>query len=71
MDTLSPDHASDPLCGREVAGGRYFVERVLGKGGMGTVYAALQRPINRRVALKLIHRELTGNREIVDRFLQA
>jgi serine/threonine-protein kinase len=70
MDTMSLDDAADPLCGREVAGGRYFVERVLGKGGMGTVYSALQRPINRRVALKLIHRELTGNREIVERFLQ-
>jgi eukaryotic-like serine/threonine-protein kinase len=70
MDTMSLDDAADPLCGREVAGGRYLVERVLGKGGMGTVYAALQRPINRRVALKLIHRELTGNREIVERFLQ-
>jgi serine/threonine-protein kinase len=69
MDTLSLD-SPDPLCGREVAGGRYFVESVLGKGGMGTVYSALQRPINRRVALKLIHRELTGNREIVERFLQ-
>jgi serine/threonine protein kinase len=41
MDTLVPDEANDPLCGKEVANGRYLVERVLGKGGMGTVYAAL------------------------------
>ncbi len=70
MDSGGCDEASDPLCGREVAGGRYLVERVLGKGGMGTVYAALQRPINRKVALKLIHRELTGNAEVVGRFMQ-
>lgn len=70
MDSGVSDEASDPLCGREVAGGRYLVERVLGKGGMGTVYAALQRPINRKVALKLIHRELTGNAEVVGRFMQ-
>ena len=70
MDVPSPDNDSDPLCGKEVAGGRYVVERVLGKGGMGTVYLALQRPINRKVALKLIHRELVGNAELVGRFMQ-
>jgi serine/threonine protein kinase/Flp pilus assembly protein TadD len=70
MDATGSDQERDPLCGTEVADGRYFVEKILGKGGMGTVYAALQRPINRKVALKLIHRELVGNADIVGRFLQ-
>jgi serine/threonine protein kinase len=37
---------------------------------MGTVYTALQRPVDRKVALKIIHRELAGNPEIVARFLE-
>src|SRR5262245_57075622 len=37
---------------------------------MGVVYAAVQHPVNRKVALKLIHRELAGERHITDRFMQ-
>ena len=55
---------ADPLVGRTVAGGRYTVAGVLGRGGMGVVYAAIQHPVNRKVALKLIHRELAGERQI-------
>ncbi|HXU82974.1 MAG TPA: protein kinase [Polyangia bacterium] len=62
--------ADDPLVGREIANGRYLVVDVLGRGGMGTVYTALQRPVDRKVALKIIHRELAGNPEIVARFLE-
>jgi len=61
---------ADPLVGRTIAGGRYTVTSVLGRGGMGVVYAAIQHPVNRKVALKLIHRELAGERHIIDRFLQ-
>ena len=62
--------AADPLVGRTIAGGRYTVTAVLGRGGMGVVYAAVQHPVNRKVALKLIHRELAGERHIIDRFMQ-
>jgi serine/threonine-protein kinase len=62
--------SDDPLVGREIANGRYRVVNVLGRGGMGTVYTALQRPVDRKVALKIIHRELAGNPEIVARFLE-
>jgi serine/threonine-protein kinase len=61
---------ADPLVGRTVAGGRYTVTAVLGRGGMGVVYAAIQHPVNRKVALKLIHRDLAGERHIIDRFAQ-
>jgi len=41
------------LIGTLVAG-RYRVESMLGTGGMGAVFAAVQEPIGRRVALKVI-----------------
>ena len=67
---MSDGQTPDPLVGRTVAGGRYTVTAVLGRGGMGVVYAAVQHPVNRKVALKLIHRELAGERHIIDRFMQ-
>ncbi|MCW5806404.1 MAG: serine/threonine protein kinase, partial [Deltaproteobacteria bacterium] len=36
-----------------LVGERYAIERVLGAGGMGTVYVATDRSLDRRVALKL------------------
>ena len=62
--------AADPLVGRTIAGGRYTVTSVLGRGGMGVVYAAIQHPVNRKVALKLIHREIANERQMIDRFVQ-
>ena len=43
----------DALVGREI--GPYRLVRVLGRGGMGTVYEAEQKWPHRRVALKVIH----------------
>ncbi len=44
------------LLGR-VLGGRYEVLRVLGTGGMGAVYEAQQRDLQRRVAIKVLHEQ--------------
>ena len=70
MSSDGDAHGADPLVGRTIAGGRYTVTAVLGRGGMGVVYAAVQHPVNRKVALKVIHRELAGERHITDRFMQ-
>lgn len=50
--------------------GNYRILSKLGTGGMGAVYLAEHPLIGKRVALKVIHRELSSNREVVMRFFQ-
>jgi WD40 repeat protein/tRNA A-37 threonylcarbamoyl transferase component Bud32 len=47
---------------------RYRVVRLLGQGGMGSVYAAEHRVMQRTVALKVINRAYTVNAAAVERF---
>jgi streptogramin lyase/predicted Ser/Thr protein kinase len=57
---------NDPLEGSEFAG--YRIERLLARGGMGVVYLARETRMGRRVALKLIAPELTGDEAFRARF---
>ncbi|MBI4605127.1 MAG: protein kinase [Planctomycetes bacterium] len=59
--------AVDPLIGRTVGG--YLIQQRIGRGGMGTVYRALQISLERLVAFKVLSRALTEDREFVVRFL--
>jgi serine/threonine protein kinase/tetratricopeptide (TPR) repeat protein len=51
-----------------VIGERFEVLQLLGEGGMGAVYKAHDRELERDVALKLIRPELARNPEILQRF---
>jgi eukaryotic-like serine/threonine-protein kinase len=51
-------------------GHRYEILELLGQGGMGAVYRARDREVNRVVALKVIQPELAGNPSILERFKQ-
>ncbi len=54
----------------DVLGGRYEIMQLLGEGGMGAVYKAMDRELNRPVALKLIRPQLAANPSILARFKQ-
>ena len=41
---------------------------MIGKGGMGAVYEAIQEPIERRVAIKILHGRYAQEPEIAQRF---
>jgi len=48
----------------------FEIEELLGKGGMGTVYRALDVRLNRRVAIKVLRSDLISSRDRQKRFLQ-
>jgi len=56
----------DPLLGTEV--GRYRLARLIGEGGMGRVYLAVQPAIGSRVAIKILSDQCARNPELLERF---
>ena len=48
--------------------GRYQIIEVLGKGGMGKVYRALDKKLNEEVALKLVKPEIASDKKTLERF---
>jgi len=54
----SPRSSADPLIGTKI--GSCTIKRIIGSGGMGTVYEAVQEKPRRRVALKMMKRGITS-----------
>jgi len=57
----------DPLIGQQFA--NYRIERLLGQGGMATVYYALDVKLNRHVAVKFIDKQFKNNPVYASRFV--
>jgi eukaryotic-like serine/threonine-protein kinase len=57
----------DPLVNRLIDG-RYRVLERIGHGGMGVVYKIEHQRIGKIAAMKVLHRELADDREVVKRF---
>ncbi|WP_438026910.1 serine/threonine-protein kinase [Sorangium sp. So ce233] len=65
---ISPEPAPERLpVGHRVAS-RYTVESVIGEGASGVVYRAARDEDGRRVALKVIHKHLSGTPQIFRRY---
>ena len=47
---------------------RYRIHRRIGEGGMGTVYVAEHVDIGKTVAVKILRRQFSGDRQLVERF---
>ncbi len=51
-----------------VLGGQFAVEQLVGIGATGRVYRARQKGMDRDVAVKIVHRELMVNEQLIARF---
>jgi len=51
-----------------IVGGSYRLKRILGEGGMGSVYEAEHLRVPRKFAVKILKPEVASNQEMFDRF---
>lgn len=54
----------------KVLAGKYRITREIGRGGMATVYEAVNIDIQKRIAIKVLAAEFTSSSVIVERFLR-
>ena len=67
--TVLEQHPKDENLGA-VIGGKYGIIDVLGVGGFGCVYEAIQEPVGRPVALKLVHKRHMADEHLRQRFFR-
>ncbi len=69
VDTERAAGGKDPYIGTTFDH-RYKIDKLLGEGGMGFVYLARHKVIDKKVAVKVLRAEMAKDREILERFLQ-
>ncbi len=69
IDTERSPGSKDPYIGTTFDH-RYRIDKLLGEGGMGFVYLARHKVIDKKVAVKVLRSEMAKDREILERFLQ-
>lgn len=65
-----PILTDDEREGTSLSDGKYALSRVIGRGGMATVFEGLHTWTGRKVAVKVIHASLTVDAEKAQRYLQ-
>ena len=66
--TVSRSTSETPPDVGSLVGGKYRIERMIGQGAMGAVYAACHEALQKRVALKILFEEHVHSQETVNRF---
>ncbi|MCS6886157.1 MAG: protein kinase [Acidobacteriota bacterium] len=56
------------IVGSILLGGKYKLERLIARGGMGAIYQAVQQGLEREVAIKVLNPELINNQGVLERF---
>ena len=59
---------TEALIGKILLDGSYRIDRLVGEGGMGAVYEGTHLRLAKRVAVKVMARELASNQEALARF---
>ena len=68
LRAVTPSGASDPMVGRMLEG-RYRISARIARGGMATVYEAVDQRLDRTVAVKVMHPGLGDDDEFAARFV--
>src|SRR5687768_5679273 len=63
-------HGSEDRLDAGVAVGEYVIDRFIGAGAMGEVYAGKHPVIGKRVAIKVLRHELAASAEAAERFIR-
>src|SRR5688572_6950467 len=66
--THTPDRGDAGLVAGDVVG-EYTIIAKIGEGGFGMVFSAVHPVIGKQVAIKVLNRMFSGDREMVSRFV--
>jgi TPR repeat protein/serine/threonine protein kinase len=71
LPTMAPARSNSPVSHKSLEGqrlGGYRLVRLIGRGGMGEVYEAVQESLNRKVAVKVLPQRLAADEAFIKRF---